>query len=279
MTGVFEAGGSKTEFLFGNSGTFYRREAAGIHPMFMTEAAIENVLDELLAGISPDQMDAVFFYGASCGSHERAEKVVSALEKKFPGAQIQVESDLLGTARALCGKSPGFASIMGTGANACIFDGSKIVRRMVSFGFWLGDEGSGAHLGKKVFRAWLKGVLPPEFEQEAEALFETPASLALQSLLDQDAPNTRMARLGGLAIRNKENPFFHKQISEGLQDFFSENAELISGAVDLPFHFSGSVAYYLQDEISTLLRERNLKPGVFSDRTTERLFQYHTKND
>lgn len=275
MTGVFEAGGSKTEFIFGDATASSSGQAAGIHPMFMSEEAISGVLTGLTANFPAGSLKQIFFYGASCGSHELSGKVSTVLARMFPEAVVQVESDLLGTARALCGNSPGFASILGTGANACIFNGKEITRRMVSFGFWLGDEGSGGHLGKKVFRAWLKGELPAAFSEEAEFLFEAPSAKALQFLLEADAPNARMARLGGMAIRNKQLPVFKALIQEGLQDFFRENSDLISEAGQLPFHFSGSVAFHLRDEISATLSVMNLKPGRFADRTTERLFQYH----
>jgi hypothetical protein len=155
------------------------------------------------------------------------------------------------------------------------FDGKEIGSRMVSFGFWLGDEGSGAYLGKMVFRAWLKGQLKPEIEWQAEEVFGCNRPSALQAILQYPKPNARMARLGGLAIRNKQLPFFAGIIEKGLNDFFDENIDLLESAKELPFHFSGSVAFHLQEEIKALLTSRNLMPGVFADRTAEALFRYH----
>lgn len=275
VTGVFEAGGSKTEFLLGTRDNFSARKASGIHPMFMQADAISAVLDELIHEIPKNEISQIFFYGASCGSHELSNKVRSVLEQKFPDASITVESDLLGTARALCGREAGFASIMGTGSNACIFDGNTITDRMLSFGFWLGDEGSGAFLGKKVFRAWLKNHLPDGFSAEAEEIFGSHPADALRSLLEGPNPNARMARLGGLAIKNRRHPFFKILIQESIGDFFRENADLIGRAGSLPFHFSGSVAYYLKEEITQQLVMLGLNPGIFADCTAERLFLYH----
>jgi N-acetylglucosamine kinase-like BadF-type ATPase len=244
--------------------------------MFMQEEAISAIIDGLLADVPSDMIpEKVFFYGASCGSHELSDKVRSVLNRKLPMSDIRVESDLLGTARALCGPEPGFAAILGTGSNACIFNGSEIEQRMVSFGFWLGDEGSGGYLGKKVFRAWLKGELPASVETGVEAVFGVPAQSALKELLEDRSPNARVAKLGGLAIQNKSVPFFKFLIQTSLNDFFEENAGLIQKASELPFHFSGSVALHLYEELQNVLLSRNLKPGIITDRTTRRLFDYH----
>jgi len=275
MIGIFEAGGTKTEFLIGNSEIIKEKVSAGIHPMFMDEAAISGVMEELTADVPLGDIQQIWFYGASCAGHELAGKMKQILGRFFPGIPVQVESDLLGTARALCGHSPGFAAILGTGSNACIFDGQLISKGMLSFGFWLGDEGSGGYLGKSVFRAWLKGELGPEISDEAELVFGSPKETALQSILEDSKPNARIARLGGMAIRNKNHPYFQRLIKNSLKDFFVENENLVTEAFELPFHFSGSVAYYLQEEIINLMKEKGLKPGVFSDRTADKLFRYH----
>jgi N-acetylglucosamine kinase-like BadF-type ATPase len=275
MIGIFEAGGTKTEFISGNAENLVQRTGPGIHPMFMDEEAISSVLKELTVGVDLNGVKEIWFYGASCAGHELAGKVRKIMEGFFPSVRIWVESDLLGTARALCGRAPGFAAILGTGSNACLYDGRDISRGMLSFGFWLGDEGSGGYIGKAVFRAWLKGELTSEQSSEAESLFGSERETALQSILEDRKPNARIARLGGMAIRRKAEPFFSSLVRKCLNDFLEENKELLSEAGAHFCHFSGSVAFYLKEEISELLYAKGLKPGVFADRTAERLFHYH----
>lgn len=275
MIGIFEAGGTKTEFITGNPDNLILKSGSGIHPMFMDEAAISDVLSDLTADIPLEEISEIWFYGASCAGHELAGKMNRILSRIFPAIRIHVESDLLGTARALCGHSPGFAAILGTGSNACLYDGKNIAKGMLSFGFWLGDEGSGAYIGKAVFRAWLKGQLNEEQSSDAESLFACNRENALQSVIEDRKPNARIARLGGMAIRRKSEPFFAGLIRKCLVDFLVENEELIQQAKGHSCHFSGSVAYHLKEEISELLTERGLLPGVFADRTAERLFHYH----
>jgi glucosamine kinase len=275
MIGIFEAGGTKTEFIIGKSDVLIQKTGPGIHPMFMDDESISKVLAELIDGVPIEQINEIWFYGASCAGHELAGKVTRILLSVFPSVRVHVESDLLGTARALCGHSPGFAAILGTGSNACLFDGREITRGMLSFGFWLGDEGSGAYIGKAVFRAWLKGELNTEQSTDAESLFGCNRGNALQSILEDRKPNARIARLGGMAIRRKEEPFFAGLIRKCLLDFLEENEALLLEASGHSCHFSGSVAYHLREEISELLSVKGLKSGVFADRTAERLFHYH----
>ena len=272
---VFEAGGSKTEVVFGNPEKRRNLESAGIHPTFMDSQQIGASLLEIRNQIPDFIPDKLFYYGASCGSHELSWKVQEQLMQTFPRTEISVESDLLGTARALCGRKAGFAAILGTGSNACIFDGQKIQKRMLSFGFWLGDEGSGAYLGKKVFRAWLKGEVTEMYNESLEELFQASRTNALSELSEDKKPNARIARLGGFAIRHKSDPVFKKIIRQSLEDFFTENDALLRESVHLPFHFSGSVAFHLQDEIVEYLTGKQLTAGIFSSRTSERLFEYH----
>jgi len=276
MIGIFEAGGSKTEFLFGDPIKPTEVESKGIHPVFMDDESIISVLKELSSISDFSMPEQIFYYGASCGSHEQSARMHVLLSEVFNQSKIVVESDLLGTARALCGHNPGFAAILGTGSNACLFDGKEIGPRMVSFGFWLGDEGSGGHIGKTVFRAWLKGELPADLAEHSAESFGGPRETALNEILSEKKPNARMAALGGFAIRKKEHPFLQKLILACLKEFFKENSFLVEKAGSRPFHFSGSVAYYLQDEIKQILSEQNLSPGIFADKTARLLFNYHT---
>lgn len=56
----------------------------------------------------------------------------------------------MGAARALCGRE-GMTCNLGTGSFACYYDGKKIAKSSPGIGYILGDEGSGAYLGKKSF--------------------------------------------------------------------------------------------------------------------------------
>ena len=69
--------------------------------------------------------------------------------------QYMLTMILSGAAKALCGNEKGIACILGTGSNSCYYNGKKIVKNSPGLGFILGDEGSGAYLGKKVIQHFL----------------------------------------------------------------------------------------------------------------------------
>ena len=67
---------------------------------------------------------------------------------------------MLAAARALCGRNAGIACILGTGSNSCLYDGTEITANVSPLGFILGDEGSGAVLGRTLVGDCLKNQLP-----------------------------------------------------------------------------------------------------------------------
>ena len=105
------------------------------------------------------------FYGAACRRAQKAEVIAAAMRQLFPNAKAHVTEDLLAAARALLGREPGFAAILGTGTNSCLYDGEKITYNVDSLGYFLGDEGSGSYIGKRLLRDYLRGLLPDGLQE------------------------------------------------------------------------------------------------------------------
>lgn len=276
MVAVIEAGGSKTDFRFGNSTFQQTFSGKGINPYFQDEEEIHFRISEVL---QPDKefprVNEVFYYGAGCSGKTQKDQLLSILNQFFPESRIEVESDLLGAARALCRHSYGFVGILGTGSNACLFDGTNITREMVSFGFWLGDEGSGGFLGKLLFKEWLKGNLPVGIEEEFRHTFGSSKENALQQLYQSKNPNSLVASLAAIGIRNKEQPLFQKLIQFSLHQYFEETSYVFSDLPDLVFHFTGSVAWHLKEEIQKEVEKRGYKTGIITANPSEHLFEFH----
>jgi hypothetical protein len=66
----------------------------------------------------------------------------------------------LGAARSLLGREKGVACILGTGSNSCYYNGTYIEQNVSPLGYILGDEGSGAVLGKLLVADCLKNQIP-----------------------------------------------------------------------------------------------------------------------
>ena len=167
---VADCGSTKTDWtLSSREYGIQEVHTLGINPVRDSQDAIFRVVaEELVPQLPADCQPAeIFFYGAGC-MQPYSQTVHNVLQQIFPQASIQVESDLLGAARALCGCRPGIACILGTGANSCLYDGQSITAHVPPLGFILGDEGSGAVLGRTLLGNLLKGIFPQEMRLEFE---------------------------------------------------------------------------------------------------------------
>lgn len=173
---IADSGSTKTDWCVVNHGKQIKRiTTEGTNPFFQTEEEISQVVkDKLMPHLDGVKIDAVYFYGAGCAFPEKNEIVHNAIHRHIP-VTIEVGSDLLAAARSLCGHKAGIACIMGTGSNSCYYDGKEIVNNISPLGYILGDEGSGAVLGKLLVGDCLKNQLTPELKKN----FST-ASISLQ---------------------------------------------------------------------------------------------------
>ena len=145
---IADSGSTKTDWCLGNTKTNSRAvRTGGINPFHQSVDEIKEVIASTLIPQLGDttEFTTIYFYGAGC-IPEKTNIVKTALAQNFPKANILVESDLLGAAHALCGKTAGIACILGTGSNSCFYDGKKITANISPLGYILGDEGSGAVL-------------------------------------------------------------------------------------------------------------------------------------
>lgn len=279
MFAIIEAGGTKTEVRFLDGQKEVVVSGPGINPYIHTDEQINNRLKEMTLAVEhhAKNWERVFYYGAGCSHPAQVQRIQNLFLNVLPKATVEIQSDMLGAARALCGHKPGFAVILGTGSNACLFDGAAIKKGMTSFGFWLGDEGSGGHIGKLVFRSWLKGELS-EFNLALQEHFGSPASLALEALYNDPSPNSRVASLAEIAIKNSAHPLFKKHIESSIRSFFDENLDLWEGNAELPWHFTGSVAWNLRELLTSFLESNQKVVGTFLPGPSQKLFQFHLQS-
>ena len=204
--------------------------------------------------------------------------VRTALQTFFPQATICVESDLLGAARSLCGREQGIACILGTGSNSCEYDGEKITSNISPLGYILGDEGSGAVLGKRLVGDCLKHQLPEHICQAflKETKF-TPAEI-IDKVYRQPQANRFLASLTPFLSRHREEPEIHALLVSCFNDFFLRNVMLYNYSY-FPVHFTGSIAWYFQEEAKEAAEKLNIRTGKFIKCPIHGLIAYHFKTD
>lgn len=241
---IADSGSTKTDWSGGYS-------TQGINPFHQTEDEIRAVLrDELLPQLDASEVSRVYFYGS--GVRPEKEAVMQRLLREaFPQAEvIEAHSDLLGAARALCGHNEGIACILGTGANSCLYDGERIVQNTPALGYILGDEGSGAVLGKHFLHDLYSGILPKEMIGQ----FEKETGLTLSEIINrvyrEPLANRFLASLSKFIYQHIDEPLLERLVVENFESFFQTHI-LPYNRPDLTVSFVGSIAWYYQDQLRT----------------------------
>lgn len=250
---------------------------SGINPMYQDEEAILKMLQQEF-NLSLEAPSEIFFYGAGCIGNDINRIVISALASYFNTQSVTVDTDLLGAARSLCGEKEGIACILGTGSNSCYYNGHEIAANVSPLGYILGDEGSGAVLGRKFIADLLKNQLP---EHLVTAFFDS-CRISRQQIMEQvykkPFPNRFLAQFTGFIHGNLHEDKLRNLVITSFAEFFNRNVSQYPGAHQLPVHFTGSVAFHF----STLLRETAEKEGYSIGSITqdpmEGLIRYHVKN-
>lgn len=276
---IADSGATKTDWCYGSADQHQIIQTQGINPFHQSAETISLILsEELIPQLACRTLIThIFFYGAGC-TPEKAKIVRTALQTFFPQATICVESDLLGAARSLCGREQGIACILGTGSNSCEYDGEKITSNISPLGYILGDEGSGAVLGKRLVGDCLKHQLP---EHICQAFLEetkfTPAEI-IDKVYRQPQANRFLASLTPFLSRHREEPEIHALLVSCFNDFFLRNVMLYNYSY-FPVHFTGSIAWHFQEEVKEAAEKLNIRTGKFIKCPIHGLIAYHFKTD
>ena len=249
----------------------------GINPFHQDRAVIAEILSqELLPQLNPDAVDCVCFYGS--GVRPELEPVMIALlQEAFPQAkEVEAHSDLLGAARALCGHNYGIASILGTGANSCLYDGEHIVQNTPALGYVLGDEGSGGVLGKHFLHELYKGVLSENIRADFEQEYGLTMADIIQRVYREPMPNRFLASLAPFIYRHLSDPAVNRMVIDNFRDFFRYNIRPYNHP-ELPVSFVGSIAWHFRDQLAEAADAEGFTLGAILKSPIEGLLRYHTQ--
>lgn len=269
---IADSGGTKTSWMLVEPDGQREFETQGINPMRDNEEEIARTLRTL----PPFDASNLFvhFYGAGCMA-PYSETMHRALQTFFPHARITVDSDMLGAAHALCGDREGIACILGTGSNSCLYDGEKIVANVSPLGWILGDEGSGAVLGRKLVGNVLKGIFSPELCES----FTRETGFSRIDILDrvyrQPQGNRFLASLVPFLSRHRNETDVHDFLVENFRSFFSRNVASY-GRKDLPVSFVGGIASNYTSELEEAARLEGFRVGRILKRPIHGMADYLT---
>lgn len=273
---IADSGATKAEWSLIRDGKTRSLFTQGISPYFLnTEQIKELLVKELKPALKKIEVAEIYYYGTGCANPANARSVKKALMQVFAGAKVDVNHDLMAAARALCGKEKGVACILGTGSNSCYYDGKKIVKNSPGLGYVLGDEGSGAYLGKKVIQYYLYGTFDEELRARFDATYVTNAAEILENVYKKPLPNRYLAGFTQFLAENRGHYMIENIIEDGLNDFFFIHLCKYREAWTLPVSFAGSVAFGFKDVLQQLCDSYELELGKIMKNPMQGLVEYH----
>ena len=251
----------------------------GVNALLMPEDKIRATFEtELKPQVEGSEIFEVYYYGAGCLSEEICSNVSRSIASVIPSATtISVNSDLLAAARALCGRNPGIACILGTGSNSCYYDDEKICDNVSPLGYILGDEGSGAVLGKLLVGDVLKKQLPAELCEKFLKQFNLDRMKIIENVYKKPAPNRFLASLSPFLIQNIEEPAIHRLVLNAFKSFFVRNIENYANFKEVPVSFVGSVGFYYREVLDEAAKALDITIGTVIKSPMEGLLKYHSK--
>ncbi len=274
---VADSGSTKTDWMIASPDVDYSFQTIGLNPFFVTEEQIHDVLSDVKRHFKGQHITQFCFFGAGYLMEADKNRVRDIAKGLFPYlTHIMVDSDLIGAAIALFGKEKGIVSILGTGASSAVYNGCSFDHKAISYGFLLGDLGSGASLGLHLLRTYLKGTFSKPLAEKFEEKLQLTTHQLLQKVYREPRPNQFLASLSPFLLENKRD----RQINAILQEQLGEYVDyfirpFISYADNVGI--VGSIAFAYQDYLVPIIRQMGIEHITILKRPIEHLALHYAK--
>lgn len=276
---IAESSSTRTEWSIVDGATVVENAfTEGLNPYFQTRREISHIIRlELPKSFFKKRWEHVHFYGSGCANISKNKIMESSLVAQFK-TPVTVESDLLGAARGLLIREPGLACILGTGSNSCTYDGDKITRNVRPLGFILGDEGSGAALGKHFVSDCLKGLAPRELAEEFYTRFNLNPDEITDIVFSAPLPNRTLSTYSFFLADHLDNEYVNRLVYNCIMSFFQRNIRSYDfGKNELSF--VGSVACTYADILRQVAADFGASIKKIIPRSMPGLIEFHSMND
>ncbi|MDC6389799.1 N-acetylglucosamine kinase [Maribacter sp. PR1] len=279
---IVDSGATKSDWiaLDDNGEKLFLTQTLGLSPEVLTKDVIEDRLaNNFELSKNREDVSHLFFYGAGCGT-DRMKKFLKEIFKDFfPNAVAEVKEDTYAAifATTKIGHQ-GIVCILGTGSNCSYYDGEKLHQKVTSLGYIPMDDGSGNFFGRKLIRDYYFNKMPKDLAEKFASQHDLEADVIKDNLYKQPNPNTYLATFARFLIENKEHPYSKGVIDKGFQQFINNYIMQFDLATKVPINFVGSIAHYLRDELSTVLKRNDLIVGVIRQKPIEGLVEFHKEN-
>lgn len=271
---IADSGATNTQWRVIGDGTVRSVATAGVSPVYLKPAAIKKIIKKEVLPVAGEDIGRIWFYGAGVVGDLKAV-LAECFAECFPNAEVAVESDMLASCRALFGDGSGIACIIGTGSNCCFWDGEKMTSTAYAGGFILGDEASGAYMGKKLISDYIKGLVPEALRKEFDRRYNLSYPDIVQKVYREETPSKFLAGFSLFIAEHRNHPYMKNLIVESLQEFISRNVARYDPR-RYSVGFVGSVAEVYQDLIKQIFRNAGFKLGPIYGSPIDGLVKYHS---
>lgn len=249
----------------------------GLNPFFQTRREISHAVRlELPEAFFRRRWDHVYFYGAGCSSKEKNKIMESSLVAQFK-TPVTVQSDLLGAARGLLVRKPGLACILGTGSNSCLYDGSEIVKTVSPLGFILGDEGSGAYLGKTFIADMLKDLAPASLSRAFYEKYAVTPNMLMDEVYTNPLPSRTLSRYSAFLAEHIGEKYVYDLIYDAFMRFFTRNIWAYPYKEN-PICFVGSTCVLFKDILLKAAADYGAEIAKITRYSMPGLIEYHSED-
>jgi glucosamine kinase len=274
---IADSGSTKTDWrMIDRHGQVEQAKTMGFNPYQTSEDTIFQEINEKLKDKVPEIPGSIYFYGSGCAAPGNKAIVKRAISRVFPDSDITVEHDLLAAARALCGNEPGIACILGTGSNSCLYDGENIIENRTSLAFILGDEGSGAVMGKALVKKYLDEELPTHLAEKFKNRYHPTVEEILNKVYKEPFPNRYLAGFSKFLFDNLSDPFIYQMVYNNFNDFFEKNVLKYTNYQNHKVHFVGSVAFYYSNVLRQVANDKGITVKNILETPIAGLTLYHS---
>jgi len=275
---IAESGSTKTDWVLIDTAEneLIKMETIGFNPMFHSTKFIANAIAQNQSLLDlKGSIHEIHFYGASCSSDDRNLIVFEALKGVLATDNIFVKHDLDAAVYATTKAKKGIACILGTGSNAAFFDGSKTHQTNPALGYILGDEGSGAHLGKQLLKDYLYHQIPQKLKTALEDKYNLNKEIIFKNVYHQPNANVYLASFAKFLSAHKQDAYVTDLIKNGFVDFLTHHVCCFNQYKTVQTHFVGSIAFHFKAILEEACSEKNINIGSIIHRPIDGLVEYH----
>ena len=275
---IADGGSTKTNWcLLNDEGVKVYFNTEGYNPYFSSiEYIINSLRENLPTDLEIDKITEVNYYGAGCSTEEKRKHVETAMSAVFTSAQVNIGHDLLAAARALLGNNEGFAAILGTGTNTCLYDGKNVSNNIDSGAYILGDEGSGCHIGKKLLADYIRGYMPEAVRQNFWDTFKLTPDDVNEQVYTKPLANRFCASFSKFVYDNNVHIEYSRNlVKTAFQDFFKNLVTHYPDYQKYEFNCIGSVGYNFRNVLEEVAAENGMKVGSIIRSPIDNLVKYH----